>query len=283
MQFRILINLTVLLVLATSVILFVPFSHAQKSDLNVALTYTITDDNVLFGDIISYDKKNGVYSLSRKVGDEDIFGITVENPVLVLRTETNKIPVVRSGQVLVNVTLEGGPIQPGDNITSSDVPGKGQKVVKKDSYILGVALEPFDEKTEGVKTEIIDGKNIVTGSIKVLLDVGIAASDSSTDKSIPFLNELVSNSEGGKVGIFGGIEDETKVNIIKYIIAALIAFGAIFAAFKNFMSAVDRSIISIGRNPLAKSSVWSVIILNSIVALMIGVVGIFISVIIVIF
>jgi len=77
-----------------------------------------------------------------------LVGIVSTNPygeILGDRTfsvEENRVPVALAGQVPVKVSIESGPIAPGDPITSSSTPGVGMKATRT-GRIIGIALEAF--------------------------------------------------------------------------------------------------------------------------------------------
>ncbi len=255
------------------------FALAQtKSDFGVAYSYKIADESFEYGDIVSYDKKTGLHSLSKKSSDKNMFGVAVEDPVLLFRSgEKNKVPVVQSGRVLVNVTTLNGPIKIGDYITSSDIPGKGQKASGENIYVLGSALESFGDKEKAKGGDILFGKIMIILNIEERKDIS-----SSGGLNIP----LFSSDENKGLGVDPGDgsssgEGGSKVSAIKYIVAAIIAIVSIFIALRNFMTVVNKGVVSVGRNPLAKTSVWSIVVLNTIIALVISIIGIFLSLVII--
>jgi hypothetical protein len=255
------------------------FALAQtKSDFGVAYSYKIIDENFEYGDIVSYDKETGIHNLSKKTSDRNMFGVAVEAPVLLFRSsDENKVPVVQSGKVLVNVTTLNGPIKVGDYVTSSSLSGKGQKALGKNIYVLGFALESFGDKSN------IKDNNVLSGKIMVMLNIEEKKDTSlGGGLNIPLFGNDENKGLGRDSGdSSSGAEGGGRVNAIKYTIAAIIAIASIFIALRNFMTVVNKGVISVGRNPLAKSSVWSIVVFNTMIALVISVVGIFLSLIII--
>lgn len=105
---------------------------------------------------ISYDKK--------------VVGVVSGTPAIALKESEMTIspqpftkgtlpPVAISGRVMVKVSLENGPIVPGDLLTTSSVPGHAMKAEKDRGKtfgtIVGKALEPFDGGTDGETTGVI--------------------------------------------------------------------------------------------------------------------------------
>jgi|GEM_PF-5730755 len=85
----------------------------------------------------------GVYST--KPG---IIGTLAASPTAYRMEESNDIPVGIMGRVPVKVSLENGPIQVGDYITSSSQSGVGMKA-DKPGRVVGTALENFDGSEVG--------------------------------------------------------------------------------------------------------------------------------------
>lgn len=263
-------------------LLLIPFFvlAQTKSDFGVAYSYNIIDESFEYGDIISYDKESGVYSLSKTISDANIFGVAVESPVLLFRSgEEGKTPIVQSGKALVNVTTRNGPIKTGDYITSSSIPGKGEKATGENVYVLGFALEPFGESaTSASAGEVLSGKVTVMLNIEEKKDTS-----SGGGLNIPLFGSAkgVGLGTGSNDGGTGAGDGLSRSSIIKYAVAALITIASIFIALRNFMAVINKGITSVGRNPLAKSSVWSIVVFNTIIALVIGIIGIFLSLIII--
>ena len=65
--------------------------------------------------------------------------------------------------------------------------------------------------------------------------------------------------------------------MVRYLLATLIAVGSIYAAFRNFGSNITSSIVSVGRNPLAKTSIQFMVLLNAALIVLVSVAGIALS------
>jgi len=239
-------------------------AHAQQaSDGLIARTYAIIGAQPVSGDLVSLDKAAQTLHLSATTSDEAIFGVVVTDPVIVLRSASTSVPVVTSGEAQVNVTARGGAIAPGDFITTSPVPGKGQRATSTDAFVVGMALASFPSTTTPVAAT-------TTGSIPVLLQIGPysghppAAASGISNQSAP--TSVAAQTPKIGVPVF-----------LKYLIAAVVAIGSIVVAFVNFGASVRNSVISIGRNPLARSSIQSMAILNTVLIVVVSAGGIFIG------
>lgn len=238
-------------------------AHAQFENAAIARLYQITGTQPISGDIISFDKTAQVFSLSRTENDSNLFGVVVNNPVLVLNTPGGGVPVVSTGEVLVNVTTLGGPIAAGDQITSSVVPGKGARANGVGGIMLGTALEAFPSATAILQN--VSSTTVYEGSIRVLLRIGPREQPATTTPTTtPAATDSMPVSS-------------LVAKALKYVLAALVAIGSVFAAFRNFGASIRDGIVSVGRNPLAKSSIQSMVILNSVLIILVSAAGLFVG------
>lgn len=221
-----------------------PAAHAQANDSIFARTYTITGTQPASGDIISLNPDTGKLHLSGVAGDRTIFGVAVANPILLLRSSGGTVPIVTSGQVDVNVTTNAGPIRVGDFVTSSSRPGEGELATSTQGYVLGTALAPFPADAGSYATG-----TLATGTIPVLLSVGPYPASAVPQPPQQQARKNFLNVNAGTV--------------LRYVLAATVAIGSIALAFRNFGSSIRDGIVSVGRNPLAKSSIQSMVLLNA--------------------
>jgi len=242
---------------------------AQVGGYGIPSTYDILGENVQSGDIVSFTPITSTYAPSVIPKDEDMFGVIDTTPLVVFRSGINKLPIVQIGEVLVNVTTLNGPISIGDSITTSEVPGKGQRFERGEGYILGYALESFDS-TKSTTTALVNGEEVTVGTIRVLLNIG----PSLDEFSDPLSQATIFVREDGEVET--GLE-----TIFRYITAALFALGTVFVVLKTFGPNIGRGVISVGRNPLAKTSIQAMVVFNVILILSISIVAFIVSLLII--
>lgn len=238
-------------------------ARAQFDNGAIARLYDITGAKAVPGDLISFDRASQTFARTHVENDANLFGVVVSDPVLVLQTAGGGVPVVSTGEVRVNVTTLAGPIKAGDQLTSSVVPGKAQLAVGGGGVVLGTALESFPGP--GVTTTAAATTSVYEGSVRVLLGIGPRLQVATTTTSVPPatpdaqpLSSLVAK-------------------VLKYMLAALVATGSVFAAFRNFGASIRDGIVSVGRNPLAKSSIQSMVILNSVLIILVSAAGLFVG------
>lgn len=248
---------------------------AELPDFSLAVTYKISDPELVDGDIVSLSKTDASVRRSQNRYDETMHGVYVFFPKLAYRTPGNDYPVSRNGELDVNVTNINGDIKIGDYISSSEIPGKGMLATEFTGYMLGVALAPFDSKS-GVDFNF-KNKNYKLGKIKVAVGIGPASPS-------------VIKSSGGLFGtirflgssLFYNIANSKQAErIIRIILAILVALTSIILSVNYFGKNVTKGIESIGRNPLAKSTIQSMIVLNIILIASIAIGGIIIALVII--
>jgi hypothetical protein len=249
---------------------FIPQVLAVPPVFNMAVTHEITDSDAVDGDIMSLDK-DGKLTRSKTEGDNMMFGVLAVNPVMVYKTN-DALPLVRNGTAWANVTTAGGPIAIGDYITSSTLAGKGIRSPDMSGYMLGIALTAFDGKTEATPVTV-DKKSVLQG--RVLVSVGIGPA-----------SPILFRSGGGLLGTLKQIANAFLYNlstskqaerISRWILAALIAILVIYISFRTFGKNISKGIEAIGRNPLAKSSIQAMIVLNVVLILVVSIGGLILA------
>lgn len=240
---------------------------AQEPAIEIVNNYQITDSQAVDGDIITSTGKGLVRATVPY--DSSIFGVLVDTALEAYREAgtTNKL-VARYGTVSVSVTNFNGDVKTGDLVTSSEIAGKGQKA-NLSGYVLGRALSDF--KSAGNLD--YKGKQYQTGKIPVALRIEYA--EISSPQSFKRFFDLL----GG--AFFSNLKDPNRFGqIVRYIAAALIILIALIVALFILMRSVPKAIEAIGRNPLAKTSIYISMVINLILVILIIGLGILASVII---
>lgn len=232
-----------------------------QEDMSIGVRKVVSDTQALTGDIVSLTTENKLVRTSIAF-DRTIYGIVAETATMLYNPTEEGSPIVRSGTATVNVTTLTGDIVPGDLITSSTVPGKGQKTAVAEGWVIGTALTGFREGQGQQVT--LDGRNISQGTIQVDLNIGPASAGAAGNVS-----RLVDQLGGV---LLKNVDTPTNTNFfLRYLVAALIAIAIIAIGFGSFGRNVTRGIEAIGRNPLAKRQIQAMIGLN---ILLIGIISI---------
>lgn len=240
--------------------LFIPsLSYAQETTVTQAKTldsasvYSVADDKIESGDIVALGEK-GIERTTVSLSPR-IFGVMQENPMIVYReVDATKKPVVREGVVEVNVTTTNGPIKVGDFITSSAIAGKGQRA-SYSGYVIGTALSELKEG-DGTKINDPTGKQVSLGKVNISLNIGYIELVSGSRSLSNFLGPLAAP-------FAANVQDPDKFTmIIRYIAAGLVIIVGFLISFFAFSRSLPKAIEAIGRNPLAKSSIYFSIGIN---------------------
>lgn len=214
------------------------------------VTYSVPLDVGEEGSIVSF--RNGTYELSKEPYDSGIMGVISTTSALSLEdvnlTQSKSVAV--SGEVNVKVFTKNGPIAVGDLITSSDVPGVGQKVLLS-GQVLGAALQAYDSPnpdTVGLITVLVDSRsNVASNNMKVNLVQALKSGYSDV--------------------VF------TPATSLRYLLAIIIVAVSFLLGFASFGKVSGKSVEALGRNPLASKLIKSVVVFNFMLTFIILVVG----------
>lgn len=203
---------------------------------------------------------------------QNMFGVVVDKNSLsvTLSSEAlkNETFVAASGTYNVLVSTQGGPIISGDYVTLSSVNGVAMKAGTEEKTVFGRANGPFDGKGITLGSTVLKDVNgntdqtVKLGSVPVTIDIKKNPNDKSTKSDLPdFLQRL-----GQQIA-------EKEVSPIRIYLSLGITLISILAAIAILYSGVRNGVISIGRNPMSKKSIFRAlleVILTSILILIIG-------------
>lgn len=231
------------------------------------------DSPIEIGTIVTLDNKDSrKVSVATDKNLENMFGVVVDGSrlpfTIIDDSVTNPTYVAVSGTQKVLVSTQGGAIKPGDYVTMSALNGIAMKASTDEKTVFGRANAGFDGK--GVilgKTTLKDetGKDNATvaiGQIAVSVNIQRNPNIKSTKADVPDFLERV-----------GQAIAEKEVSPIRIYISVAITLISLVAAIIVVYSGVRSSIISIGRNPMSKKSIFRAllqIILTSLLILVIG-------------
>ncbi len=229
------------------------------------------EQDISSGDIIIRSRLTGRFGLAAVPGTSEIFGVIDAEPALAFREQAGGgVTVVQTGQVSVNVSLRGGAIVAGDYVTSSDLPGYGQRAGPDHQYILGVAIESFNENDVDRQVNL-PGQAESIGAGQVLVDLEIRPQEVEPT--------VASAPEGGVPVAAASVQMEHYLAmIVRYIMAVLVALGSIYLSFRFFQLNVGGGLPALGRNPLAQKSIRQMLLLHVFVTILISSAGLGLSV-----
>lgn len=202
---------------------------------------------------------------------QNMFGVTVDPQQLPIKLTTgtleNEVFVAVSGTYNVLVSTEGGTIAQGDYVTLSSVNGVAMKAGTEEETVLGRAARAFDGKGATLgSTQLKDSsggnKAVQLGSVPVTIDIKRNPNEKSTKAKVPEVLERI-----------GQAIAEKEVSPVRIYISMAITAISLIAAIVVIYTGVRNSVISIGRNPMSKKSIFRAlleIILTSFLILTIG-------------
>lgn len=221
---------------------------AADSSQGVAIDIKIEDGSVPDGSIISLN--DGKYRLSTIPYDGAVYGIVTENPAVAFKDldSTDKHSIITQGRALLRVSTKNGLIKSGDLITTSTIPGVGQKVTEN-GYVVAIAEQDYLET---------DPQRV--GVIYSTLHLNFGTLSSGIREN------LISSLLQGARAPFS-----SPVNALRYIMAGLVAFCSFGGGFLFFGKISSRGVEAVGRNPLARRFILLSVMFNVILTL--GVMG----------
>lgn len=226
------------------------------------------------GTIVQLASKNAKQvKVAKQQELQNMFGVTVDRSVLPLTISSdnavdNEVYVAASGTYNVLVSNQAGPIQSGDYVTLSAVDGIAMKAGTEEKTVFGRANAGFDAKGVTLGSVALKdvngnaGETVKIGSIPVTINIQRNPNEKSTKADVPEFLERI-----------GQAIAEKEVSALRIYLSLGITAVSIIAAIAILYSGVRNSVISIGRNPMSKKSVFRAlleIILTSILILVIG-------------
>jgi hypothetical protein len=197
--------------------------------------------------------------------------ITASDAPVTLSGETSvaQVYVATSGQYNVLVSNQNGPIHAGDYVSASSLNGVGMKAEATDQVVLGKASQDFAE-TKSRETSVATLKSnggsttVVVGLVTVNIAVGNNPNVGHGTGDLPGFLQLSSNNIAGKPVAAARVYLSLAVLLITAFIAGSLAYGG-----------VRNTVVSIGRNPLAKRSITKGLLQIVLVSVIIFIIGLF--------
>jgi hypothetical protein len=212
--------------------------------------------------------------IGTQVNLQDMFGVTVDRSQLLVASSNdalkNEVFVAVSGTYNVIVSNQAGPIAVGDYLTMSSVNGVLMKAGTDEKTVFGRATLAFDGKGVTLGTTTLkdttgkDNKTVILGSIPVTVDIKHNPNDKTTKVNVPDFLERI-----------GVAIAEKPVSAIRIYLSMAITGLSIITAIAMLSSGVRNSLISIGRNPMSKKSIFRALLQVILTSLLILVIGLF--------
>lgn len=241
-----------------AVLIALGLASAGASSANLSHSYQATA-GIPNGSIVSLDPKRSDYVVPANTSNgARLLGVAVagNDSLIAVDVTPGKVQVATAGNASVLVSTLNGNINVGDQIGVSPFGGIGMKALPG-SRVIGLTQTAFNSGTEGATNEHITDKNRKASTIKVgYARINIAIGTNATvltDANLNSLQKVAKTLTGHTVST-----ERAAISLAVAIIAMLVLITLIYASIYG-------SIVSIGRNPLAKYSVFRT--LSSVLAL----------------
>lgn len=232
-------------------------SYAQVDSLGVGIPIQVEGD-VQAGDIIC--SANGGLVLCSEPYQPSIYGVVSKSPPVALESPDFDGPLaLTTGEAIVRVSTINGNIAKGDIITTSRIPGVGQKATVN-GFALGVALEAFESSSPEDIGQILVSINIHPTSSFV----------GSRSNLVANIRQALSSPV------------VAPLDSLRYLLAFMVALISFALGFVYFGRVVRSGVEAIGRNPLASRTIQITIFVNIVVTIVIVLTGLAISLLILI-
>lgn len=236
---------SVYLVLANPVL-----AYASAASEGLAIPIPIAEKNIREGDIITAISQG--YKLTTYAYDPSIYGVVTQNPAIFLKESPGAgVFVISSGKTLVRVSTQNGSIKKNDFITSSKIPGVGQKA-DVNGFVLGMALENYNNPNHNAIGEILVSINPHYNAIFITTRTNLIES----------------------IKIVAGSPLLSPLTTLRYLLAAVIVIVSFVLGFIYFGRIARTGVEALGRNPLASKIIQLGIIVNVLLTAVIILVGI---------
>lgn len=240
----------------------IPVSAASP---NISHAYQTTE-TISSGDLVSFvaGRSNYVEPANTTNGSR-LVGVAVssKDSLVAVDAGASKTQVATSGTAVVLASTVNGDINVGDQVGVSPFSGFGMKA-EPGSQIVGVAqsrLYPGAANSQSREVANQKGKQqtVVFGSVRVSVNVG--ASATAGDQNLNALQRFVHSLTGHTVPT------------LRIVISLIIALVSLVALVTLVYGSIYGSIIAVGRNPLARASIYKTLAAVVTMALLIGAVA----------
>lgn len=205
---------------------------------------------------------------------QNMFGVAVDPKLLSVRLSSdaleNETFVAVSGTYDVLVSSEGGEITSGDYLTMSSINGVAMKAGTDEPTVLGRAVGNFDDSAVSLgKTTLRDESGtelgaVSLGSVPVTVDIKRNPNEQSTEANLPEPLKRI-----------GQAIAEKEVSPVRIYLSMAITAVSLISAIVVLYAGVRNGVISIGRNPMSKKSIFRAIAEVILTSFLIVIIGLF--------
>lgn len=227
------------------------------------------------GSIVTLTSKDSNrVKVAQQTNAANMFGVVVDRNQLPLTVSqeglSNETYVAVSGTYNVLVSTQAGPIAAGDYVTLSSIEGVAMKASTEDKTVLGRAGAGFDGKDITLGTSTLKDVNgsvtqtVKLGTVPVTIAIMRNPTIKTTKANVPPALERI-----------GQAIAEKEVSPIRIYLSLAITAVCLIAAIVVLYAGIRNGVISIGRNPMSKKSIFRAILEVILTSVLIVIVGLF--------
>jgi len=240
-------------------------AYSADSSLETGLIVRLDPDDPTKVEAVDKDNSDKMFGV---VADQNQVPITSAPDGM-----TNPTFVATDGSCQYNVLVstENGDIKSGDYIAMSSISGVGMSAGSQVGKVFGRAVSSFNSHSVVLQTIALKGsdgstaKSVSVGLVPAVIDIRDNPNIKSTKANLPQWLQTLGQEVGGR----------PDVNPIRIWISAGVAVAALVWAVIILYAGVRNAIISIGRNPMSKRSIFRALAQVIITSLLILVIGLF--------
>lgn len=229
-------------------LLVLALAPAGASSANISHSYH-ADSQLPNGALVSLDQQRSDYVQLADTGNGSrLLGVAVDSndSLLAVNATPGSVQVATSGNASVLVSNVNGDIKVGDQIAVSPFSGIGMKA-QPGLRVIGLAQTAFSSKSSGAESREVTDKaghktSVAVGYASITIAVGTDGTGATEN--------LTTLQRFGK-SITGHVVSTQRVAI-----SIAVAVITLFALITLIYASIYGSIISVGRNPLAKYTVF---------------------------
>jgi len=237
------------------ILLSMPFyGSVAAASANISKSYN-SSSPIPNGSIVALDPSKSEYVVPANItNDSRLVGVALQSSqsLLAVNPNPNGVQVAINGTVNTLASTVDGSIKVGQEISASPFNGIGMLAPPGVHYI-GIAQSVLTDNSPNLVSEKVKDKSgnyqtIKIGYVKLDIVIGSNNSSSAGGNTANFLQRLIKSLTGKTI---------STVRIILSIVVALISLASLITLI---YASIYGSVISIGRNPLAKSAVFRTLI-----------------------
>lgn len=224
---------------------------AGASSANISRSYQ-SGSGITAGSIVSLDPERSDYvQLANTSNGSRLLGVAVgeKDSLLAVDARDGALQVATSGNVNTLVSTVNGDIRVGDQIGVSPFNGVGMKALLG-SRVIGLSQTDFSSASDGATRQTVTDKDGKSRQVSIgYIRIGIAVGTNNTTGG---------NSTANLTSLQKAVKSVTgrTVSNIRIILSLVVVLVSLLALITLVYAAIYSSIISIGRNPLAKYAVF---------------------------